>query len=74
MDWDRLRIQEAFTLQDVAYLLNVSKRQVEQLVVDGVLRSIVLPGTERWRRVTRAQLDVFILNAEMENGFRRPKC
>jgi excisionase family DNA binding protein len=69
-----LAVQQALSLEDVALLLGLGKRTVEDLVDRGLLSSVIVPGTKRARRVTRAQLDAFVLGMELQNGFRRPKA
>ena len=64
--------REAFSAQEVANLLGVSKRTITKLIDLGRLGSVMLPGTDRARRVTRAQLDAYVLNAESEGCFQRP--
>jgi excisionase family DNA binding protein len=72
-DLERLRVQLAYSVDDVAILLNVSPRTVESLIAKGLLKSTLVPGTTRARRGTRAQLQAFVLNMELEYGFKRPK-
>lgn len=65
--------QEAYSLDEVAKKLSVSKRQVQQWVRSGVLPTVLLPETDRLRRVTKAQLQAFVQTAELQAGFKRPR-
>lgn len=62
--------QAAFTLQQVADLLVISKRSVERAIDAGALSSVKMTGG---RRVTRAQFDSYVLSLEIESGFVRPR-
>lgn len=68
------------TLNEVATLLSVSKRTVENLIAQGYLASGIVPGTARSRRVSRAQLAAFVESFDAEHGLdratrtRRPTC
>lgn len=55
-----LAVKFFFTVDEVAILLGVSKTTVEKLVARGDLASGIVPGTEKSRRVSRAQLGAFV--------------
>jgi excisionase family DNA binding protein len=59
------------TLDEVASLLSVSKRTVENLIAQGYLASGIVPGTARARRVSRAQLNAFVESFDGEHGLER---
>ncbi|WKZ81519.1 MAG: helix-turn-helix domain-containing protein [Fimbriimonadaceae bacterium] len=71
--FERLRTQELFTYDDVAELLNVSKRQVEQWIASGLLGNLCLHGTTRLRRVSKDQLRAFVRSNELGHGFSLPR-
>jgi excisionase family DNA binding protein len=68
-----LQAQESFSYEEVATLLSVSKRQVQEWVSAGELKILDLPGTERLRRVSRDQLKASVYQAEIRSGFKRPR-
>lgn len=70
LDPSLLRQKDALTLSEVALALSLSKRTVEDAVKKGYLRSVKIGNA---RRVTRAQLETYVLGLEIEHGFRRPK-
>ncbi len=72
-DTTKLTSQESFTYEEAAQLLSVSKRQVQEWVASGDLKTLGLPGTERLRRVSRDMLKAFVRTAELRVGFRPPK-
>jgi excisionase family DNA binding protein len=72
-DSSKLGVQESFSYEEVAQLLSVSKRQVQEWVASGDLKTLALPGTERLRRVSRDMLKTFVRTAELRVGFRPPK-
>jgi excisionase family DNA binding protein len=70
-DPELLGVQELYTLQEVAALLSVSQRTVEDLVKNGDLASGIVAGTERARRVSRAQIVAFMEAFNLQNGTNR---
>ena len=55
-----LAVKVFYTLDEVAILLSVGKTTVERLIANGELASGIVPGTEKSRRVSRAQLGAFV--------------
>jgi len=53
-----------YTLTEAAYLLSLSKREVEELVQTEHLESGIAPGTKRARRVSRQQLRRYVQKLE----------
>jgi excisionase family DNA binding protein len=70
-DADLLKVQELYTLPEVAALLSVGLRTVEDLVKNGDLASGIVTGTERARRVSRAQIVAYIEAFNLQNGLNR---
>lgn len=75
MSTDNLDKKEAFTVEDVAYLLSISASTVRELIERGQLKSILIKTDPRakkgTRRITRRQLDSFINKCEVEAKFTR---
>lgn len=67
--------KELFTIADVAELLSLSERTVESLIAKGLLRSAIVPGTDRARRISRAMIDEYVsdFNAQNPSWVRRRK-
>ncbi len=59
--------RELYTLEQVSQLLSLSKRKVEDLVGQGLLRSAIAPGTERARRVSRAMIQEYVDDFNSQN-------
>lgn len=68
-----LQAKECFTFEEASMVLSVSKRQVQYWVQQGILSSVLLPESNRIRRITRAQIRAFVSSAEYASGFRAPK-
>lgn len=60
-------IQEAYTLEEVAAILSLSKRTVESLIARRELASFNPPGTKA-RRISRLQLNQYL---EKADGIKR---
>lgn len=67
MNGDSLALKELFTLEQVAAMLSLSKRKVEQLIANGILRSAIAPGTDRARRVSRAMIEEYVEGFDSQN-------
>jgi excisionase family DNA binding protein len=56
-----------YTIAEVAYALNLSKRSVESLIAQGILRSGIAPGTDRARRISQSMIDEYLDTFNSQN-------
>lgn len=58
--WSPLQSQLLFSIEEVAAILSLSKREIENLIRAGILESGIAPGTKRARRVSRRHLERYV--------------